>query len=449
MATLSQELAKFAYNLKYEDIPERVIEKIKTLVLHGICVGLAGYNLDSVKLARKAILANPSNAYGEATVLGNGAKASVMDAAFATSIMFLSRVQADTHGVTHTGPVCIPLALALAEKEKRTGKELITALTAAYEIMGALGKDYTKLSAERGFRASSIYGIFGTATVAGLLLNLSEEELAHALGFAASFAFGTTESLAQGTMEWRYQEGVAARNGMIAALLAKEGAIAAPTALEGNKGFYKAFAGVNENLNGITANFGKVWETLNALIKLYPTCIQNNSHVHNAINLAVENDIDPTNIKSILVEMNSFESNYPGHRFWGPFVSQGQTLNSVPFCVSISLLDRRLNYDDLLLFEDPRILKMVNRVQVEGKDDVNLLCSRITVEMEDGKIYTRKLDVTEEFYNLDYKTDVEMIRKMADEIPLTMEQIDGLIETIANLETVTDVDQLIQWTTIR
>lgn len=442
--TLTQELAKFVCNLKYEDIPKPVVEKVKTCVLHAISMGLAGYDLEPVRIAKEIVYANPSNA--EATVIGDGKKVSVMDAAFINSTMFLNRVQGDTHGVTHTGPVAIPLALALAEKEGKSGKELITAITAAYEIMAAMGKDYTPLSSQRGFRASSIYGIFGTTTIAGIMLDLNQEQMAHALGFASSMACGTSESLARGTMEWRFQEGIAARNGMMAALLAKAGATSAPTAIEA---FYKSFTGKTENLESISENLGTKWETLNVVFKLFPTCIQNNTNVVNAISLAQENDINPSNIKSVYVEMNEFEANYPGHKFWGPFKTQSQTLNSVPFCVSNALLYRRLTYNDLLKFENPEVLAMVKQVEVEGKKDVNLLCSRITVEMKDGTKYFRKMDVTEEFYSLDFKTDVDMILKMADEIPISMQQLNGMIETVSQLEKEQNITNLIELTKIQ
>jgi len=439
MMTLTEKLAKFICSLKYEDIPKPVVEKIKTCLLHAICMGLAGYELEAVTIAKKVAYASPSPA--EATVIGDGKKVSVEDASFVNSIMFLNRVQGDTHGVIHTGPVSIPLALALAERECKSGKELITAITAAYEIMAALGKDYTQHSAQRGFRASSIYGIFGTVTVAGLLLNLTEEQMVHALGFASTMAGGTSESLAKGTMEWRFQEGIAARNGFMAALLAKSGAVSAPTALEA---FYKAFTGINEDLDSIGKDLGSKWETMNVLIKLYPTCIQNNTHVANVISLAEENDIDPSKIKRVYVEMNDFEANYPGHKYWGPFKTQSQTLNSVPFCVSNALLFRRLTYSDLLKFEDPDIWAMVKRVQVEGKKDINVLCSRVTVEMEDGKEYSRRMDVTEDFYSLDFETEIDMIHKMTDEIPISNEQLNGLIQTVARLETEENIGKLIQ-----
>ncbi|MDR2089055.1 MAG: MmgE/PrpD family protein [Clostridiales Family XIII bacterium] len=466
-ATLTQKLAEFAWNLKYDDIPPHVCEKIKTCVFHALCVGLAGYDLASVRLARNVVFAigaadggtppccdafpggGASHDGDFATLLGDGRKVRVMDAAFAGSVMLLSRVQGDTHGVTHTGPVGIPLALALAEAKRKSGKDFLTALTAAYEIMAAVGKDHTKACAARGFRAGSIYGVFGTATIAGLLLDLTEEQLAHALGFASGLAFGTTESLIQGSMEWRYQEGIAARIGMLSAMLAREGALSAPSALEGVNGFYRAFTGRTDPPSGILRDLGVVWESLNVRIKRYPTCIQNNSNVHNAICLARENpQLDPARIKHILVEMNAFEADYPGHKNWGPFKSQGQTLNSVPFCVATALLKRRLAYADLLLFEAPDVLDLVAKIEVEGREGINELCSGITVEMRDGTKYYRKLDVTSEFYSPCFREDVALIREMSDEIPLNSTQIDGLIDAVGSLELAQTVDPLIQHTII-
>jgi 2-methylcitrate dehydratase PrpD len=446
---LTQELARFACNLKYEDIPAPVAEKMKTCVLHAICTGLAGYELESVKIARNIALTNSNSENKEATVIGAGRKASVMDAAFAGTVMCLSRVQGDTHGVTHTGPISVPIALALAEKEQKSGRELLTALVAAYEIMAAVGKDYTKLSTERGFRASGIYGIFGVATVSGLLLGLDEEQMTHALGLASSFAFSTSESLVQGTMEWRYQEGVAIHSGLLAVQLAKGGVRAAPTALEGVKGFYRAFTGETEGFERIIKNLGKEWETLNVLIKLFPTCIQNNSHVYNVLRMKEEIEINTDDIQSIQVEMNEFEADYPGHKNWGPFVSQGQTLNSVPFCVSMALLESRLRYDDLLRFTDPTIQKLVEIVSVEGQKDINPLCSRITVKMKSGEVHTRSMDVTSEFYNLSFQADIELIRSMIDELPITSQQVEELIEVATKMETLKTIDSLVKLTAIK
>ncbi len=433
--TVTQELARFAVNLKYEDIPLNVVDKVKTCILHGTCIGLAGMDIIFGKIARAQISKAPTAiGNGSVTLLGDGTKVAVMDAAFATSVLFHGRVQEDTHGTTHIGAISIPLAIALAEMNGQTGKDVITALTAAYEVGGALGKDYTALTTPRGWRASSIYGIFSSTTVAGVLMGLNEEEMTNALGLASAFAFGTTESFKQATMEWRFEVGLAARNGYLAAVLAKEGALSAVNALEGDMGFFRAFAGTRENLDKITENLGKVWETNNVTFKLYPVCAFNQTQVINSIALASENDLDPAQITSIEVNMSEYEANYPGQMNWGPFSTHAGTLMSAPFCVAASLLKRKLTLSDLHQFEDTAIMDLVNKTKIIPNPEIGFLCSRIVVTLVDGTVVERPMNVTEQYYNLDFVRDVEMMRSMKDEIAISDEKLEALIAFVRSLE---------------
>jgi hypothetical protein len=112
-------------------------------------------------------------------------------------------------------------------------------------------------------------------------------------------------------------------------------------------------------------------------------------------------------------------------------------------------LERRLAYADLLKFDDPVILDLVKRVKVEGREDISFLCSRITVELADGAKCCRRMDVTEEFYNPDFLTDADLLRKMVDEMPIPADRIEALIDTVARLETMDRVDPLIRLAVIR
>jgi len=81
-----------------------------------------------------------------------------MGGAFANGVMFHSRGQEDTHGTMHIGTTVIPTALAVAEWKKSSGKDLLAAIIAGYEVAAAIGKELTPLTTPRGFRASPIYG---------------------------------------------------------------------------------------------------------------------------------------------------------------------------------------------------------------------------------------------------------------------------------------------------
>src|SRR5690606_17161206 len=136
----------------------------------------------------------------------------------------------------------IPLLTALAEARDYPMSRFIPALVAGYEAGGLLEAAYAGRTTPAGLRASPLYGTIAAAAAAARLMELDEERTAAAIANAASFAGGILQSFADGTDEWRYQVGVAARNGLAAAELARAGSVSAPHAIEGSAGFVKAFA---------------------------------------------------------------------------------------------------------------------------------------------------------------------------------------------------------------
>ncbi|MBW1772652.1 MAG: MmgE/PrpD family protein [Deltaproteobacteria bacterium] len=236
-----------------------------------------------------------------ATLFCDGAKVTPMGAAFANAALFHGRAQEDTLGSSHTGTVITPAVLALAERDGYTGKQVLEAVIAGYEIVGALDRAVSGYTTPRGFRASPIFGIFGSASAAGKLLGLSEEETIKAIGFAAAFAGGTLECFAAGTMEWRFEVGVASREGILAALLAKQGAVSAPTAMEGDAGFLRAFADTTEGSESISRDLGKTWSIMSTGFKPYPVCAFNQTPVRIILGILEENDISHEDIEKVVV----------------------------------------------------------------------------------------------------------------------------------------------------
>ena len=141
------------------------------------------------------------------------------------------------------GSFVIPAVFALCEQEGKGGKDFLTAAVAAYEVSGRIALKSGLTIVQRGFRASPIFGPFAAATAAGKLIGLSRDQLRNAIACAASFACGLLESENTGSMEWRFQNGAALRNGLMAAVLAQQGLLASTTALEGRCGFYAPFGG--------------------------------------------------------------------------------------------------------------------------------------------------------------------------------------------------------------
>ena len=445
--TITQSLAHFAANLKYEDIPVNVVDKMKAILLHAIGVGLSGYDLENSVLARKTIKVISENSYPEATMMGSGIQTSVADIAFATSVMFHARIQEDSRGTTHIGTVCSPLGIALAQNKNKTGKDLITALVAGYEVTCALCRDYTAISTAHGYRPTPMYGIFGATTVAGLLLDLTEEELVNAYGFAHASTSGPLCPLTGA--EGRFEPGIAARNGLMAAQIAKSGAIGNPEAMEYPRGFFKLYCGCEADEEKVTGKLGKVWETMNCTVKTYPACQLNQTHIINMLALISEKGpFNVDEIESVVVEGDTYAVNYPGSKYWGPYANTAQTYNSAPFCMAVCLLNNRCTFADMCKFDDPETLALVNKVSVDGNEDLASLCSKVHVKMKDGTVYSRDMDITPDYYSYTFDEEIEHLMDMKDEIPLSEKNLNELIEVLRHLEDSENIEELVKATII-
>jgi 2-methylcitrate dehydratase PrpD len=173
----------------------------------------------------------------DATLLVHGDEVAAPAAALANGTAAFSHNFTDTtlSCVIHGGPVAVPAALAVGEMVGATGADVLTAIVTGYEVMTRVGNAINAGPARmahhrKGFHPTGTCGVFGAAALAAHLLELSEDAATHALGVAGSFAAGISESLADGTDAWRAHGGIAAHNGVLAALLAQAG-LTAPAAV--------------------------------------------------------------------------------------------------------------------------------------------------------------------------------------------------------------------------
>ena len=137
-------------------------------------------------------------------------------AAFANAALMHTRAQDDTHfaAKTHVGSAIVPAALALAERERRSGAELCVAVVAGCEVAAAIGERLAAATTARGFRATPVFGTLGAAAAAASILGLDEAQTTNAIAIAASFSGGLNQTWLDGTSEYRLQLGMAARNGI-------------------------------------------------------------------------------------------------------------------------------------------------------------------------------------------------------------------------------------------
>src|SRR5437773_2412544 len=189
-----------------------------------------------------------------------------------------------------------------AETAGAPGRDFLTGLAAGYEVMERMAADFIPTVMARGFHSGVVFGIFGPAVAAAKVMGFTEDQVNSTIALCASLAASNLEGARSGGRALR--EGAAVRNAMLAVALAKQGHVGGETVLEGEAGFYHAYAGNNRgelthsftgdtrvSLDRITAGLGREWLVLETLYRIYSTAGYNIAHIDVAAQLAAEHDI--------------------------------------------------------------------------------------------------------------------------------------------------------------
>ena len=223
--------------------PDEVLEQARIYVLDWLASGLAGRGTAAGRAVLDYTRAQPA---GNCRILGepvSGGSRAAEPAAFANGALshIVEMDDVDRLSIIHPGAVVIPAALAVAEQEKKSGRELLSAIVAGYEVAIRFGSAVGKKHYYH-FHNTSTCGVFGAAVAAGWLVGLDAEALSWALGNAGTMASGVWQFNADGAMSKHLHAGQAAANGIRAAELARRG-FTGPTAIvEGERGFFAGFA---------------------------------------------------------------------------------------------------------------------------------------------------------------------------------------------------------------
>lgn len=444
MSTVAERLAAFAHRLTYDVIPPDVIEKAKVTVLHNLVAALAGYETAAVArdVAKRYA---PAPAGTGARLLLDGAEVQLEAAALANAALLHGRTQDDVHmgATTHIGCTTLPALLAVSDQAGLDGKSFLTAMVAGYEVVAAVGKGFTARSTPRGFRATPIYGPFGAAAACARALGASQAQLVSALGLAASFAGGTNQTWISGTTEWRFEVGVASRNGLLAALLARHGATGAPDAFEGAAGFYRSFVGDTEGVDQVGRRLGVEWEIHAVTFKPYPICGINQVPVHVLLGLVERMDIREDDVEQVTLTLNPFELAYPGIDNRGPFVDVGGTLMSARYCLAAAIRNRTVRLRDLSAFDDESLRRLIGRIALAPDPDLPALSCRVTIRTRSGHTHDAEYRSTPRTFNFDRHEVIDLCRSLMAEIRLPEASVDRLVARVLDLEHVASIRDLV------
>ena len=434
--SITRSLAEFVKTISYENLPAVVAYRAKNLILDALGTAIGGREMPCSRIALELVKGDRGNA----TILAYGMRVSPVNAAFVNAVLTSAVVLDDFLFSFHPGQVNVPTAIAVAEQEGSSGVELISAVVSGYEVMGRVYLGAPSIVPK--FRGTPVFGPFGSAAAAGKLLKLNEDQLTNALGYSAHFASGFNEGSLAGTMEGYFHGGVAARNGIMAASLAKAGATASEESLEGKQGFYQAF-GTTQKVDNALHDLGKRFLIMEASYKAYPVVALQQIPIDLILRLVKKHQILAQDIKGIIEKVPYWEAIYPGGDSAGPFEKPLQALMSAPFCAAAAFLGKLVRsysfYADN--YNDPEVFALAQKVRLIGEKDRKM--PEITVRLNDGKTYSIE---EEEKEGTLIPTD-DKIRTKFNELTssfLGEKRVNEIVDIIMSLEKVSNIRELTQ-----
>jgi 2-methylcitrate dehydratase PrpD len=373
MIRITDILAAYVARLRYEDLPPEVPTRAKNLMVDLVgSIVRAGHEADSTPSVLAMLARLGLDAPGQSTVFGFTRSYIPATATLLNGVLGHSLDFDDTHADSslHPSAPVVPAAFAAAEMVGASGKQLLAAIVAGYEVCCRLGNalDPTAHYA-RGFHPTATAGTFGAAAAAGKLLGLDAAGIASAFGVAASQAAGSLQFLVNGAWNKRYQVGAAAMNGLIAATLAKEGFVGAADAIEGKHGLLVGYTD-NPRPERAVEGLGKLYETMKIGMKPYPSCRYTHAAIDGLLALQKENGWAPADILDVTVGLHRNGIVLTGapleEKRQPKSVVEGQF--SMPFTAAVALYKGGFGWDDYALLGNPDVEAIAARIDVRQDD---------------------------------------------------------------------------------
>ncbi|UGV24236.1 MmgE/PrpD family protein [Rhodopseudomonas boonkerdii] len=392
MANETATLAAYVASLKFDDIPQEVLERAKCLILDYLGSTIrARSEAESTPSLLKMLETLSLDGKGGSTVFGDSktwtpAVAALLNGALGHSLDF-----DDTHADSslHPSAPVVPAAFAVGEMVDASGKDVLTAIVAGYEVCCRLGNALDPTSHyAKGFHPTATAGTYGAAAAAGKLFGLSKKQLISAFGVSGSQAAGSLQFLVNGAWNKRYQVGAAAMNGVIAATLARNAFIGATESVEGKHGLLVGYSD-DAHPEKATADLGSVYETMKIGVKPYPSCRYTHAAIDTLIAMRREHNLTPEQVKRVEIGLHrngitltgdAATKRHPTSIVGGQF--------SMFFTGALALDQGSFGWDDYKRLGDTAIDRLADRFDVvqderlEGKR--HPFGARVSIHTEDG-----------------------------------------------------------------
>jgi 2-methylcitrate dehydratase PrpD len=375
----TEALARFAAGLSYDAIPGRAREHSRSLLLDALACALAGHKGEET--GQVAALAAALAQSDESSVIGGG-RLSLVGATLLNGYLITAVTMCDAHRstMTHVTPEVVPPALAVAERDDLSGRDLLVALAAGCEVTTriGIGLDYPAFR-RRGFHAPGVLGPFGAAAAVGRLRGFDADTMARAFALAGSQAAGTFA--AWGTPTVKFHQCRGALSGLLAALLAEQGFVATREFLSARDGgLYNAYSegGLPE---AVTRDLGRRFELEQIALRLWPSASLIQGMNTALFDLLDRHRLVADGIARVRVSLGQTAFDMHGRlpRYRGKF----EALISGHYAAAVILHDGALTLAQLepSRYDDPTIRRFAQE-KVDFRPDPSLSGAEAIVEIE-------------------------------------------------------------------
>jgi 2-methylcitrate dehydratase PrpD len=454
---LTKYTSEFVVNLKLADIPAETLELGKKSILDGLGLALSGSKAETWKFIQEYLKPFGFPPSGGAAVLGSAVRLPARFAAFANGVAIHVDDYDDTqlavgkdrvYGLLTHPTVCVlPAALATAEVQGKSGKDLLVAYHSGVEVECKIAEAISPRHYEDGFHSTGTCGVFGGAAACAKLKGFDVVHTSRAFGIAASHAAGLRENF--GTMMKPFQAGHATESGVVAADFAAIGWTAAEQILEAQRGFFHAYGGTYDPA-AIVDRLGKPWTLQNpgVSIKPFPSGSLTHPGMTELMRLIRANSIKAADVEHVDVGTNRNMPNalihhHPTTGLQGKF--------SMEFCMAILLLDGKADqtkYTDAVVNRDD-VKKMIERVRFyvdpeaenAGYDKMTTI---IKITLKDGRTISGRADFGKGSPTdpMSYDEVAEKFRGCAAFAEWPSSKANQVIDLVRKLEDVSDVRTL-------
>lgn len=387
--TRTEKLAEYVANHKFEDLPPEVVKQAKLTIMDTIACGIATTTEDPQKAEHALSLIKLFPGREEATAFRGKFKTNSAFAALHNGVLCHGIDFDDTHqeALTHTSAPVVPAALASAEAEDLTGKELILSFVLGFEVSTRVGMTVMPTH-YKYWHSTATNCTFGAAVAAGKNFGLDKEQFINALGFSGTQAAGLLTYLEFGDFTKSFNPGKSAMNGILAASAARVGATAPPVMLEHTRGYSYAYCGEEPKLDNLVRDLDK-YELMNNAFKPYPSLLASHAPMDALLKIFTENEIDNSDIKRITNRTyNTVKTHFSN---MDPRTTMAARL-SVPYCLAVVAADRAgglAQFTKEKIF-DPKVREMLAKVEIIADDELTKLYpekfpAHVTVELYDGR----------------------------------------------------------------